>query len=305
MQIFSSIIGHAKAKEILSRMIEHKSLPHAFLFIGSDHVGKTAVAKALCRKVLEAQNLEIQPDYLELKRLHDEKTGKRKSNIAVRQVRELVRMLSMTSFIGGSKVVLIEEAHRLSMGGANALLKTLEEPKGQTLFILRAPSTEDLPATIVSRCQVLRFTTVSQTEIVEGLVRAGFNRQDAQEAAVHSEGRPGLALRFLKDSEYRAQREIDRAQAEAFLSSSLPDRLRLVMELIPKGEINSASRLQKVVTELQMVARRELLSTTLSTLSTSSTYPPLVSFLNRLSEVRQAARHNINPHLALEHVALS
>ena len=190
------------------------------------------------------------------------------------------------------------------MSAANALLKTLEEPKGQTLFILRAPSLEDVPATIASRCQVMRFTIVSQVEIVEGLVRSGFNAQDAQEAAVHCEGRPGLALRFLKDSEYRATRETDRAQAEAFLAASLPERLRMVMELIPKGEVNSASRLQKVITELQTVARRKLLSSPpshLLHLPTSSTF----SFLDRLSEVRQAARHNINPHLALEHIALS
>ncbi|MBI5794286.1 AAA family ATPase [Candidatus Uhrbacteria bacterium] len=299
MELFSSIIGHTPAKEVLGKMVAHTSLPHALLFIGSDHVGKTMVAKALCREVLGVQNLETQPDYLELKRLDDEKTGKRKSNISVRQVRDLVGRLSMTSFTGDTKVIFIEEAHKLSMGGANALLKTLEEPKGQTLFILRAPSLEDVPATIASRCQVMRFTVVAQTAIVDGLICAGFSQSDAHEAALHSEGRPGLALRFLKDSAYRAVRETDRAQAEAFLAASLPERLRLVMEFIPKGEVNSASRLQKVITELQTVARRQLL------LTTSSTCPPLVSFLNRLCETRQAARHNINPHLALEHIALS
>lgn len=279
-------------------MIEHKTLPHALLFVGPDHVGKTLLAKTLSRQVLGVQNLETQPDYLELKRLDDEKTGKRKSNISVRQVRELVGRLSMTSFTGGAKVIFVEEAHRLSMGGANALLKTLEEPKGQTLFVLRAPSVEDVPATIASRCQVMHFTVVSASAIVDGLVRAGFSQADAQEAALHSEGRPGLALRYLKDSEYRAQRETDRVQAETFLAASLPERLRLVTELIPKAEVNSASRLQKVITELQMVARRDLLATS----STSST---LSTFLERLSEVRQAARHNINPHLALEHIALA
>lgn len=248
------------------------------------------MAKTLCREVLQVQNLETQPDYLELGRLIDDKTGKRKSNISVRQVRELVERLSMTSFTGGAKVIFIEEAHKLSMGGANALLKTLEEPKGQTLFILRASSIEDLPATVVSRCQLMRFTVVSQSEIVDGLVRAGFTQDDAREAALHSEGRPGLALRYLKDSEYKAQRETDRAQAEAFLRANLPERLRLVTELIPKAEVNSASRLQKVITELQMVARRDLFT---------NHY-----FLDRLSHVRQAARHNINPHLALEHIAI-
>jgi DNA polymerase-3 subunit delta' len=299
MQSFSSIIGHAKTKYVLTRMVEHKTLPHALLFIGSDHVGKTTLAKALCRQVLGVQNLDTQPDYFELKRLVDEKmvrhgspqAGKRKSTISVRQVREMVRMLAMTSFTGGVKTIFIEEAHKLSMGGANALLKTLEEPKGETLFVLRAPSTQDLPATIVSRCQIMRITIVSQTEIVDGLVRAGFNQTDAREAAVHSEGRPGLALRFLKDSEYRAGRETDRAQAEAFLAAALPERLRLVTELIPKSEVNSASRLQKVITELQMVARQEMFVNRF--------------FLERLSEVRQSARHNINPHLALEHIALS
>ncbi|MBI4437407.1 AAA family ATPase [Candidatus Uhrbacteria bacterium] len=294
MEAFPSLIGQPHVKEVLSRMVLHKTLPHALLFVGPDHVGKTTLAGALCQEVLGTKRLDRHPDYLELKRLEDEKTGNRKSMISVRQVRDLVGRLSLSSFSGGVKVAFIIEAHKLSMGAVNALLKTLEEPKGQVLFLLRAPSREDLPATIVSRCQVMRLALVGQSEIAERLVRAGFSQTDAQEAALHSEGRPGLALRFLKDSAYRAQRQTDRAQAEAFFAARLPERLRLVVELIPKSEANAASRLQKVVTELQAVARRQLFIN-----------PSSISFLNRLSEVRQAARHNINPHLALEHVALS
>ena len=315
MKAFSGLIGHSRVRTVLSRMTERGTLPHAFLFVGPEHVGKSTVAQELIRSLLETTGpLELHPDYHTLGVLTDEKTGKDKKNISVKQVRELTGRISMTSMTGSWKIVWIENAERLSKGAANALLKTLEEPKGKTLFILKATEVDQLPATIVSRCQTLRFSQVAQTDIADGLVRTGLAPSDAKEAAARSMGRPGLALRFLKDTEYRSTYETGVAQARAFLSEDIPHRFARVMELIPKSEANKARRLSEVVYQLQLVSRDLLMESvgcsSLQVLKKSDedvkiSRDDVIAMLDRLSQVRRAIPHNINPHLALEHVALS
>lgn len=315
MNAFSSVMGHDRAITLLSKMLEHGTIPHAFLFVGARGLGRTTVAKALIGELLGQQvSMDLHPDVHTLQVLSDEKTGKLKKNISVEQVRELNGRIAMTSLSGSWKIVWIEEAEKLSMGAANALLKTLEEPKGQTLFILRAPEVDQLPATVVSRCQTVRFSTVARQDIVDGLVRLGFAPSDASRAAARSMGRPGLALRYLKDTAYRSLNETGVAQAQAFLSAGLPERLAQVLEMIPKAEVNKMGRLSEVVDQLQLVCRDRLLdsvgcSSLCVTEETSGlkglTQADVIVVLDRLAQVRSAISQNINPHLALEHVALS
>lgn len=296
-------------------MIAGQTLPHALLFVGPEAVGKTLVVHQLVKLLLGSST---HPDFLTLERLVDEKTGRRKSQISVEQVRELNVRLGLTSLSGGWKVVFIEEAKMLSMGAANALLKTLEEPKGKILFLLRAGGSEDLPATIVSRCQTLRFGVVPSKEIVEGLLKMGFTKVDAQAAAAQSLGRPGRAIRFLKESSYQAELTTGLHQATAFFLGSLPERLRQVMELIPKTETEKDEVLGLLIDQWELVLRDVFLrqlglqdlrvfpaDDSLDRLATSLSSQNLVSFFSRLQEIRAAASSHINSHLSLEHMALA
>jgi DNA polymerase III subunit delta' len=311
---FSGLFGHSRIQEVLSRMIDGGRLPHAFVFVGPSGVGKTTVALHLVKQLLGST---AHPDYLTLERLVDEKTDKRKSQISVEQVRELNARLSLSSISGGWKIIFLEDASALSMGAVNALLKTLEEPKGKTLFILRAGSVDELPATIVSRCQTLRFGIVPKTEIIDGLLKMGFAREDANTAAAQSLGRPGRAIRFLKESSYQAGLTTGLNQAVAFFSASLPERLRQVMELIPKSETEKDEALESLVDHWELVCRDVLLrqlgienlhtfsDTALDHLATTTTPRQLVETFSRLAEVRSSISHHINSHLSLEHIALS
>ncbi|NBS41648.1 AAA family ATPase, partial [bacterium] len=149
--MLDGIIGHERIVERLKRQAEQGRLAHAYLFIGQEGVGKTAVAMGL---------IGSGSDFQQVSRREDEKTGKLKVTISVDQIRELRDRLSLTSFSGETKAAFIEEADRLSDGAANALLKTLEEPRGDTVIILRAETLESVSQTIASRCQVLRFCPV-------------------------------------------------------------------------------------------------------------------------------------------------
>ncbi|MGI9248058.1 MAG: hypothetical protein ACR2QI_03535, partial [Woeseiaceae bacterium] len=89
----------------------------------------------------------------------------------IEQIRELVSELSLTSYAGTGKVAIIEPANMMTVNAANSLLKTLEEPAGDTLLILVADRVGRLPATIFSRCQRIEFAPPSEANALAWLDR--------------------------------------------------------------------------------------------------------------------------------------
>lgn len=291
--MFEAMIGHKTAVDALRRQVENGRLAHAYLFIGPEGVGKTTAARMLLG--LEGQKEGIaEVDGYVITRDADEKTGKLKSLIGVDQVRALRDRLSLTSFGGGRKVAFIEEADRLSDGAANALLKTLEEPRGDTVIVLRAETLESVPATIASRCQVVRFHPVSAADIASAMIARGVARAEAEELAAAARGRPGIALRLLVDNAFRAERATALATFDAILAASLPKRLSLVADLLPKSEADKATALEKILDAWEEAARNKMLAGD----------GRFVAILDRLRAAREASDHNVNPQLALEHIVI-
>lgn len=294
MRPFSQTIGHKKAIEVLQRLFAGDRAPHALLVVGTSHVGKRHMIDELVGHLLQTdRSIEALPDVTILERQKDKKTEKQKNLIGVEQVRELTKRLALSSLIGSWKVAIIEEAERLSDGAANALLKTLEEPKGQTLIILRAPSVESVLPTVASRCQHVRLSIVSRAELTLALQKRGLSKPEAETLAVRSLGRPGLAMRYIQDSELRARKELAREHVRDLFAAPLHHRLRAVTELIPKTEEDKTHVLTRLLDDWSEVLREEMLEDRQS-----------FQALRRLGEVREALRHNINAHLALEHILL-
>ena len=312
MNPFAQTIGHKTAQDVLLRMFAHDRPPHALLFVGPSHVGKTHMAHALMRSLLQTDlAFEACADVSILKRDHDEKTGKHKSQISVTQVRLLVERLNLSSMNGKWKIAFIEEAHLFSVGAANALLKTLEEPKGQTLLILRAPSVESVLPTIASRCQFIRLSVVSREEIASALGKRGLSPTEARHLAARSLGRPGLALRYIQDGELRAQKELATDQVHTLFSANLYEQFQSVMGILPKAEADKARVLARVLDDWSEVLRDDLLHAIgCNGWCFDQADAPKVSVektthaLRRVQEVRDALRHHSNPHLALEHLFL-
>ncbi len=309
---FAGVIGHGRILTILERMMANNTLPHAFLFVGAEGVGRTTIIKALLQALFEGSgSFDAIPDMSWVRRLEDKKTEKLKTQVSVEQIRELTRSLSMSAMAGGWKAAVIEEADKMSNAAANALLKTLEEPKGQTLLFLRAPSTQSVLETIASRCQVIRFYPVSQEDIVEGVVKKGFSRADAKPASAQSLGRPGIALRLLKDSEFYAKRTTGVEAMKLAFGSSVPERLRAATDLVPKSEVNKRGLLSTHLDSAEEVLRDGLLrfigceELCMHEAGVAKTDDQIIDALGRLNAVRRAAHHNVNPHLALEHLFLS
>lgn len=133
-------------------------LPHALMLTGGVGTGKRCAAAWLARSRLDMPvaggpeyPLAI-PEHADLRWIT---CPEDKFSIGIDQVRDLVGELNLTSYEGGGKVAVIEPADAMTHSAANSLLKTLEEPPGDTLLILVVDRPGRLPATIVSRCQRL------------------------------------------------------------------------------------------------------------------------------------------------------
>lgn len=215
--LFDGLIGHGAIAHILQSSIR-KPAP-AYLFIGQQHLGKRTFAERFIRLLLDrAPNAH--PDFI----LLEPEDGKKQ--ISVEQVRKLRERVALRPISSKRTVIFIPSADRLNESGTNALLKILEEPPADAVFILVAEDPERLPATVLSRSVVLSFTIVPKQEIVDGLVHRGCSLQDAQSNAARAHGRPGLAIAPPEGKELGA------SFAESFLAAkTLGARLWLIEEI--------------------------------------------------------------------------
>ena len=241
MKTFKDIIGQKKAREILFRGLESGRLSHACLFRGPYGVGKKSVAQAFaayincqspenndicgrcvsCRKFQSANH----PDFLVI-----EPAG---AQIKIAQIRELKKKLTFPPFDAGYRVVLIPDIHvNLSRAEvANSLLKTLEEPAENTVFILTGDEAGAILPTILSRCQAVPFHALDEEEVA-GLFLDELSLPEARALAAISQGSIGRARMFRELDILVLRREI----VEKLLSRRAedPESVEMVFNLTEK-----------------------------------------------------------------------
>lgn len=191
------IIGHDDILQYLDKCVEKNNLHHAYLFSGPTHVGKGAVVAYLAERLTGLPVTSVNSHYIYIGREINEKTGKLKMNIDVSQIRDLRSRISHKSAVGEYTIVHIDQAESLNIAASNALLKTLEEPRGNTIIFLTTSRPGMLPATIISRTHQLEFFRASDDEVRE--VVAGGKHED--EIVDASSGLVGKALLFLEDDD--------------------------------------------------------------------------------------------------------
>lgn len=200
------IIGHKRQLDILNSHIARGKLSHAYLFSGPEHVGKMTVAFEFAEKILPQVP---HPDLVVI----DAET------IGIADIRELKDRAGRTAFGGGYKVFILNNIARMSREAANSLLKLLEEPLGQTLFILISSNAEVVLPTILSRVWHLKFWPVSE-HIIEAYLETGrplgrpVSKSCAKLLAAISFGRPGIALGRVEESESELEQEMKRLETQ-------------------------------------------------------------------------------------------
>ena len=210
---FKDICGQEKQIAFLRGAMEKGRLSHAYLFFGMRGVGKKTTAEVFARALncrdgrLDACDecpscLKIgngnHPDVLILQR-----SGQ---FIRIQEIRDIQNQMRFKPFEGGTRVFIIVDAESMNIAAANALLKTLEEPSSSNILILVSSRPHQLPMTVLSRCQQLRFGPLSREEIA-GYLTAKLNleRQEADVLAASAEGSIGKAVEMHRDSELKVR----------------------------------------------------------------------------------------------------
>lgn len=122
----------------------------------------------------------------------------KQGQMGVDEAQEIMRSLSLKSYEGGYKVMIIWMAEKMNTACSNKLLKLIEEPPDKTLFILIAEDEEQIIQTIRSRCQILRFPPLGEAVIAESLVKnAGAKESEARKIAIQANGSYSAALNLL------------------------------------------------------------------------------------------------------------
>lgn len=170
---------HEAVVSELVQLYEQRRLPHALMLTSDSGLGLNEVSEVLANRLLKmtSQLPENETQELLAAGTHGDfrwvSVMEGKQSIGVDQVRVACDFVSKTAGYGSLKVLIIEEAHKLTSAAANALLKTLEEPQGDTLIILICRRPWLLPATIRSRCQSRTLPKLSEVTCKDALARLG------------------------------------------------------------------------------------------------------------------------------------
>ncbi len=243
---FSDIIGHERPKRWLQAAMRSGRLAHALLFHGEERIGKLLTARVLAQAVnCEASPPLDPPDACGTCRsCRQIETGAHPDVTILAatgekgetdHAREIESRFIYRPLIGRLKIVVLDNADLLRREGANALLKTIEEPPSDSLIVLVSSRPEALLPTIRSRCQAIRFAPLAQ-DLVEATVRQRrkLPEQDAHFLAVISGGRLGFALDAEPEA-FRAERA-EFLKLVSLASVESPGALLAVCETVGKSD---------------------------------------------------------------------
>lgn len=201
MNYLSQIIGQDAAISLLQNALDNNTISHAYLFAGPQGVGKMLTAKSFAWQLLAGTDKDahifwqdqFHPDLMVIE-IPDNKTVITKEQIT----KEMEPWLSLKPYRAEHRIVLIKDAHLMSIEAANALLKTLEEPPLYAVIILIADN-DNLLETITSRCQSIKFYPVKEEVIKEYLLKRNVEERLALEVSKIAQGSIALAERFIAE----------------------------------------------------------------------------------------------------------
>jgi len=219
MSVFDSLVGQSEVVERLKSATNAatsgsttQEMVHSWLFVGPAGSGRSNAAVAFAAALVCSQSgcgtcrdcqTVLTGTHIDVERFNP--TG---LSIKAEEVRELIARSAWSPSVGPWRIVIIEDADRLTETAANALLKTIEEPETHTLWFLCAPTLSDVSITIRSRCRHLQLRTPSKTSVEEFLLtNTSVDSKTAAFAARVSQGHIGRARFIATNQEAQTRRK--------------------------------------------------------------------------------------------------
>ncbi len=212
-EVWDELLGQPEAIELLQKAVANKpsGVHHAWLFTGPAGSGRSLMARAFAAALQCSNNgcghcrqcsLTLANAHPDINLLATERV-----QISIDEVRTLVSRSSTSSSMGEYRIAIIEDADRMTERTSNVLLKALEEPEQNTIWMLCAPSVADLLPTIRSRTRNVVLRLPSAEEVGQLLVqREGVERELALRSARQAQNHVGMARRLATSAEARARR---------------------------------------------------------------------------------------------------
>jgi len=218
MSVYDQLVGQSHLVKILEGAVaaarsgeESQEMTHAWLFTGPPGSGRSSAAVAFaCSLICSSDGCGTCADCRAAKAgTHADVEIIRTEGLSIKieEIRELLTRVAWAPAMGGWRVVVMEDADRLTESAANALLKAIEEPGNRTVWLLCAPTLHDVLPTIRSRCRHLQLVTPSTKDVADVLVnREGISPAMADYAARASQGHIGRARYLASDEAIRNRR---------------------------------------------------------------------------------------------------
>ena len=329
-----TIYGQDHLLKQLEPSLRQRRQSHAYLLIGPPHVGKMALAVNLSQAVncLEGFGVPcgsctqctriaqgIHADIRTVAPGKGEDARSARTMIGIVDIKEAVRRVNLNPYEGSTSVVIIDGAESMTDEAANALLKTLEEPPPQVLFLLLTANDSAVLPTVRSRCQSLTLLPLSKEKMVERLMSAHETTPEQAEQLFRlSRGCLGWAITALNDSQILEQRQADLEKLQETLDAGLETRFTYANEVA--SLFGSDREAAKDLLALWLRWWRDLLlikegaeeflhnmdhADSLRGQASGLSTPEIVQFIKCLMQTLTSLDSNVSPRLAMEVLMLN
>lgn len=267
-----TIRDQPRVVELLRRALAGGRVAHAYAFVGAPGSGRMTTARAFAEELLGGP-IASHPDLHVIAPTPPDGNPRGPRTIRIGAVRELERQAALRPVLGGRRLFIVDEAERMTGEAPEAFLKFLEEPPPGTVLILVLPGIRTVPATVVSRCQIVRFQDRSGGRAVVAVEEAV-----ALVDAARADGFPGL---------FRRTDRIDRDRAEMLVDGCwrLCRDLLLIRAGAPPDLLSEAARTPALAAE-----------------ASRWTDTDLVAVIEACRHARETLVNNVTPRLAVEAV---